>query len=198
MENQQEIATPVTKENEEHGKKRINRKKLSHTRKLAYFASLVAITYILKLVGNYLTFGPFRITVSYIGFFISAVILGPLGGGIVAVIADVVSQFLGGVMGMPNPLIALGNFGGTFLFGIIYDYLPVRNIPLRVVIGTTAFVLWATLGFNALANYLIYYKGTNYLSYLVSSRLIQLPVAYLNSVITFFLIPTCRKCKLID
>lgn len=200
MNSQQEIAAPDTtridSRNEETKVTFAPRKKFSATRRLVYAASLVAITYMLKLLGNYLTFGALRITVSYIGFFISAVILGPVGGGCVAVIADLVSQLIGGVAGMPNPLIALGNFGGTVIFGLIYYRLPVKSLSARVLIAATAFVLWATLGFNSLANYLLYYKDTSYIAYMLTARVMQVPVAYLNAVITVLLIPRIKKCGL--
>lgn len=201
MNNQQEIATPdktIIGSRKEEAITTAKRKIFSPTRRLAYSASLVAITYILKLLGNYLTFGALRITVSYIGFFISAIVLGPVGGGCVVVIADVVSQLVGGIAGMPNPLIALGNFGGTVLFGLLYYRLPVKSLPARVLIAATAFILWATLGFNSLANYLLYYKGTSYIAYMLTSRAMQLPVAYLNAVLTVLLVPQLRKCGLCE
>jgi ECF transporter S component (folate family) len=200
MKRQQEIAAPddnkVVSRKETH-KKNSKPVKLTATRKITYFAVLVAITFILKWLSNYLTFGPIKITLSYLGFFISAIIVGPIGGGAVAVIADVLSQFAGGIYGVPHPLIVIGNFGGTFLFGVIYHYLPAKTFVPKVFFGTLAFIVWATLGFNSVANYLYYYEGTNYLAYMFTTRTIQIPIALLNMVLTMLLIPQMRKIKLV-
>ncbi len=217
MDNQQEIATPKNEsfEAQQNEKKKEDQKtkrkernclkksktvksKFSTTQRITYFAALVAITFMLKWVSNFLTFGPIRITLSYLGFFISAIIMGPLEGGIIVIIADTLSQFIGGSFGFPHPLIILGNFGGTFLFGIIYKYFPIKKYFLKIFIGTVFFILWATLGFNSLANYRLYYEGTNYISYLLVTRSIQIPIALLNMLITILLIPPMRKIRLID
>ena len=197
MFNQQEIATPSNWTISPRRSYLPKKNTFSPTRKLVYFATLIAIVYTLKLLGNFLTFGPFRITLSYFGFFLSSIVLSPLGGALVTLVSDVLSQLLGGLSGLPNPLIALGNCGGTFLFGVVYFYLPCKNTSLRICIACLIFVVFATLGFNSLANYLLYFKGTNYLVYLLTQRLVQVPIAFVNSALIICALPLFRKIKLI-
>ncbi len=203
MKNQQEIAAPTAQNGNIAPKKcntaATNRKNLSPTRKLTYLATMTALSLLLKIISNALSlFVPasMKISLSYLGWYVSAAILGPLGGGIVAAITDVLGQFVFGTP--PNPILTLGNFTATFIFGVIFRYLPLKNATLRGILGATAALIVGTLGINSLGLYFMYYNGMNYGVYLVTFRLVQIPMAYLNLVLMLSLLPVCHRLGMID
>ncbi len=190
MKNQQEIATPAlcniadSEIDREKSCKNAQKKTLPPTKKLTYMAAMTAISLLLKLVSNALSVlmpPTMKISLSYLGWYASAAVVGPLGGGIVAALTDILGQFAFGTA--PNPLLTAGNFLATVAFGLLLRYLPVKNVTLRATIAVTVSLLVGTLGLNSLGLYLMYYKGMNYLVYIVAYRLVQLPMAYLNEVI---------------
>lgn len=190
MKNQQEIATPAlcniadSEIDREKSCKNAQKKTLSPTRRLTYMAAMTAISLLLKLVSNALSVlmpPTMKISLSYLGWYASAAVVGPLGGGVVAALTDVLGQFVFG--STPNPLLTAGNFLATVVFGVLLRKLPIKNIALRTTIAVTASLLVGTLGLNSLGLYLMYYKGMNYLVYIAAYRLVQLPMAYLNEVI---------------
>jgi len=93
MKNQQEIATPAlcniadSEIDREKSCKNAQKKTLSPTRRLTYMAAMTAISLLLKLVSNALSVlmpPTMKISLSYLGWYASAAVVGPLGGGIVA------------------------------------------------------------------------------------------------------------------
>ena len=80
---QQEIATP-------------NRKN-SPTRIVVYIATMVAVSIVLKLVSNQLSAAlpqSLKISLAYLGWYLSAAVLGPYYGCAVACVSDLIGQWL--------------------------------------------------------------------------------------------------------
>ena len=161
MKNQQEIATPNLcniadseiarekgcKDTQTNARKKV----LSPTRRLTYMAAMTAISLLLKLVSNALSVlmpPTMKISLSYLGWYASAAVVGPLGGGVVAALTDVLGQFVFG--STPNPILTAGNFLATVVFGILLRKLPVKNVTIRATIAVTASLLVGTLGLNSL------------------------------------------------
>ena len=206
MKNQQEIATPNIRKiadsdiapdkscKEKH-------KSLSATKRITYLATLTALSLLLKAISNNVSAAlppTLKISLSYLGWYISAAIMGPFGGGVVAAVTDILGQFMTVNFAPPNPVLVAGNFMATVVFGILFRKLPFKNVTVRAVVAVTASLIVGTLGLNSIGLYYMYYDGINYLVYLVSYRLTQLPMAYLNMVIMLLLLPTCRRIGLID
>lgn len=217
--NQQEIATPqdckrkVKKQQLISGTTTVNDdttvsngrivkdKRTSPSKTLVQLATLTAICIALKSISNILSAAvPFslKISVSYVGWFLSAIIAGPIGGAAVALVSDILGQIIISTGGMPNPIIAAGTTLGTLAFGLCYKYLPIKNIPIKVVISTICFLPIATLGLNSLGTWLIYFDfyskelGLTYLDYLIVKRFPQMIIAFLNTAITIALVPAAN------
>ena len=106
----QEIATVNTKAEYGTAKKRLN-----PTKRITYLATLVAAALAFKLLGQVLTFGGFKITIVYIPWILSALVMGPIGGMTVCFATDVIGTFIMPTAGLPLPLIVVSNS----LFGLI-------------------------------------------------------------------------------
>ncbi len=203
QQHQQEIATPkvceiANREIAQQTSCKETHKTISATRRITYLATLTALSLLLKLISNAASEAlppTFKLSLSYLGWYLSAAIMGPFGGGVVAVVTDILGQFIFG--STPYPLLVLGNFLASVAFGIIFRYLPVKNVALRATIGVTVSILFGTLGFNTLGLYFVYAQGTNYFVYLLT-RFAQVPMAYLNMVLLMLLMPTCKKLRLLD
>ena len=121
--------------------------------------------------------------------------LGPLGGGCVALVTDVLGQLVLPQGGSVNPVIAAGNFSSALVFGLIFKYIPVKSDSLRSVIAVSASTIVGTLGINSLGLYLYYYSSMPYLAYMLTFRLPQLIPVLVNTVIFCLLLPMCRRLK---
>ncbi|MFR6639927.1 MAG: hypothetical protein ACLUSP_00005, partial [Christensenellales bacterium] len=95
--------------------------------------------------------------------YLSAAVLGPLGGGCVALVTDVLGQLVLPQGGSVNTVIAAGNFSSALVFGLIFKYMPVKSDSLRSVIAVSASAIVGTLGINSLGLYLYYYSSMPYL-----------------------------------
>ena len=199
MKNQQEIATPKSLSANANDANSISQKnKQSPTKKITYLATFTALSLVLKMISNALSAAlppSLKISFSYLGWYLSAAVLGPLGGGCVALVTDVLGQIVMPQGGAVNPLIAAGNFSSALAFGLMYKYLPVKSDPLRAVVGVIAATVVGTLGINSLGLYLYYYSSMPYLSYMLTFRLPQLIPVLVNTVLFCLLIPLCKRLK---
>lgn len=98
-------------------KNSLNFKKLS-TRDLCYMSMLVAITLMLSAISGYLRIGDaIKFNISFISVYVGAALYGPLAGGIIAAMADIIS-FLINPTGAFIPVFTIMEFVNGFLFGI--------------------------------------------------------------------------------
>lgn len=198
MKNQQEIATPKSLSVNANDANSISQKKQSPTKRITYLATFTALSLVLKMLSNALSAAlppSLKISFSYLGWYLSAAVLGPLGGGCVALVTDVLGQLVLPQGGSVNPLIALGNFSSALVFGLIFKYTPVKSDSLRSVIAVSASAIVGTLGINSLGLYLYYYSSMPYLAYMLTFRLPQLIPVLVNTVIFCLLLPMCKRLK---
>lgn len=191
-----------------HPPARENRKKRGReaqgriaAKRLTYLATLTAISLVLKVISNSISqFVPptFKVSFSYLGWYLSAAVMGPIGGAAVAAVTDVLGQFVIPSGGAPNPVLTLGNAAATMAFGLVFAKAPLKNAAARAAIAATVSLVIGTLGINSLGLYYMYYAGTNYIVYLAGSRLAQVPIAYLNVVLFVLALPACRRIGLVD
>ena len=196
MKNQQEIAAP--KSLSANDANSISQKKPSPTKRITYLATFTALSLVLKMLSNALsaTLPPsLKISFSYLGWYLSAAVLGPLGGGCVALVTDVLGQLVLPQGGAINPIIAAGNFSSAFVFGLAFRYLPIKSDPSRAVIAVAASAIVGTLGINSLGLHLYYYSSIPYLTYMLTFRLPQLIPVLVNTVILCLLLPLCKRLK---
>jgi ECF transporter S component (folate family) len=159
---------------------------------------------LLKYLSNVLSQAvplSFKISLSYVGWFAAAIISGPTGGFGVAVISDLLGQLILSTGGAPNPILLAGNGIATFVFGLVYHYLPIlknRGIfgkSVRAVIAAITFAIVGTMGLNTFGLWLYYFRSADYLAYL-ATRLIQLIMWGANTVLIVALLPAINALKL--
>ncbi|MDE6201489.1 MAG: folate family ECF transporter S component [Clostridiales bacterium] len=185
----QEIATV---DNKAHLGKR---KKIDGTRRITYRAVLVALALVLKLVGQVLQFGSFKITFVYMPWIISAIAMGPLGGMTVVFLTDLIGTFILSTGGFPLPLLVLSNALMGLLMGLAFK-IPKIDPRLKLLIGTVAITLICTLGISTFELARVY--GLPFKVEFVIRLSTQVPVLVLNAVIVGFLLPLLKKLGLMD
>lgn len=194
---QQEIATPPNQDCNKSTQpisKKTSWKKT--TRKLTYIATLVALSLLLKILGNQLAllFPPFfKPSLVYIAWFLSAIILGPIHASAVTLVTEVLGMFL-----VPSnlgiiPFVVVANCISPLIVGCCFKYLPLSK-AVNLFIGATISILVCTLGLNTLALAITF--KINYFAYLLT-RLPQALVVYANTLIVLLMLPTIKKLKLI-
>lgn len=191
---QQEIATPINKV----------AKKRTPTMTITYIAVLCAFCIVLKYLSNTFSISigeQFKISITYIGWFLSGIIAGPIGSFCTAVVSDLLGQVILPTGGAPNLIFTLGNGLGALAFSLCFHYLPVgkpystiRSI-VGTIVGALASALVATLGLNTFGIWFMYYQTVDYGAYFLT-RLPQLVAVAVNTAVIIALIPALRKLKL--
>ena len=141
----QEIATVNTKAEYGTAKKRLN-----PTKRITYLATLVAASLAFKLLGQVLTFGGFKITIVYIPWILSALVMGPIGGMTVCFATDVIGTLILPTTGLPLPLIVVSNSLFGLIMGLAFK-IPKLNLRLKTLIGTAVVICVCTLGLSTYA-----------------------------------------------
>ena len=192
---QQEIATP----NDCNSLKK--KPALSYTRGLTYTAALTALALILKLVGQIwggaLMLFNLKLSFIYIAWILSAVILGPLGGMAVGFLSDVLGTFLLPTTGGILPLLVISNTLFPLFIGIAVKYIPIKNLFLKIVIGTVVSMLVCTLGITTLGLSLNTMGEVPFFA-MLATRWPQPIVITLNLVIVGALLPVLKRLKIIS
>lgn len=191
--NQQEIATP-------------NTCRKNHTRTVVYIATMVAISIVLKLISNTLsqTLPTFlKLSLAYLGWYISAAILGPYIGAAVACISDLTGQWLIPTGGAPNPLLLLSNGLNALIFGLIFRYVRFNKLQtfadycVRAIIGAFASAVVCTFGLSTFALWFYYSSSTDYLAYTIT-RLPQITSIIANILLFIGIIPVLTNLGLLQ
>ncbi len=108
-------------------------KKIS-TRDLCTMAMLVAITLILSAISGYLRIGEaIKFNISFISVYVGAALYGPISGGVIAAMADIIS-FLMNPTGAFMPMFTLMEFVNGVLFGLLLYKADNRKRPLTKVL----------------------------------------------------------------
>ncbi len=189
---QQEIATP-------------SRKK-SPGRIVAEIASMVALSVVLKIISNNLSVAlpqSLKLSLSYLGWYLSAAITGPLFGGAIAAVSDLTGQWIFPTGGAPNPILILGNALSAFIFGLAFKRIKFRKLPvlsdliLRSIIGAVAAALVCTLGVNTFGIWAYYYSSTDYFAFTLT-RLPQLIMVAINVALFAVTLPVLVKLNVVS
>lgn len=185
----QEIATVNTKAEYGTAKKRLN-----PTKRITYLATLVAASLAFKLLGQVLTFGGSKITIVYIPWILSALVMGPIGGMTVCFATDVIGTLILPTAGLPLPLLVVSNALFGLIMGLAFK-IPKLNLRLKTLIGTAVVICVCTLGLStyALADF---YNIPFWVQFV--KRISQAVMVAVNAAATVFLFPTVKKLGLID
>lgn len=189
---QKEIATPIKRAAKETTLK-------ITTKRITYIATLTALTLCLKMLGNLLTFGGnIKISFTYIGWALSAVILGPFGGAVVGLCTDVLGTFAVPGAGAFNPILTLGYTLYPLITGLFYKYLPLKNKNISLCIGILASTVLCTYGVCSLGLYYTYgYNATmSFWTYIISFRLWQLFSIGLSMAVLLLLTPLIKRLNI--
>lgn len=200
MENQQEIATP---DNEIIGKVRSRKPILGTTKWLTYAAIFAALAIVMKFIGQFLTLtDSFKLTPIYAVWLVAAAVLGPIGGGVVCFVSDVLGAIVM-PMGALNPLLTLG----CTLYGVIAGLcfkLPTRTNLVRFIIAGVTCTVLVSLIFDSFAIWVwckYYLKLASWadraLGVYMASRALQCAVSAINIAIAVAMIPLLNKLKIL-
>ena len=193
---QQEIATP----NERVARKR------TPTQTITYIATLCAFCIVLELLSNTLSSAVpkwLKVSLGCGGWFMSTMVVGPFYGAGVAVLSDVLGQFLNPVGGAPDPFLAIANGLLAFYFGTVFHYLPLSkripekaNVIIRIVAGVLLATVLGTMGLNTFIIWKLYIKSMAYPAYFVA-RLPQLIAVAINLALNIAIYPVIKRLGLI-
>lgn len=201
---QQEIATPDNKPIQSC-KVRSQKIEFGTTKWLTYTAVFAALSLVMKFVGQFLTLTPsFKITLIYTVWLVGAATLGPIAGGAICFISDVLGALLFPT-GAINPLLTLG----CTLYGVIaalsFKYFPVKNNVAKFIFSGVICTLLITLLFDSFAIWywckyylkLQSFMDRSFIAYIGASRLMQLAVGAVNIIITIALVPLLQRLKML-
>lgn len=198
MENQQEIATPDKMTNKPCSV-RSQQVTYNTTKWLTYTAVLAALALIMKFVGQFLTLTPsFKLTLIYTVWLIAGATLGPLGGGAVCFISDVLGAIIFPT-GAINPLIILGNTIYGVIAAVVFRFTPCKSYAVKFIAAGIACTVLCTCLINTAAIWYWYkYSDTlTFWQYFVGFRLMQPLVALVNIAVTIAMIPLLKRTKLL-
>ncbi|MCM1368625.1 MAG: folate family ECF transporter S component [Roseburia sp.] len=194
MENQQEIATPDKRPYGVRSQQAI----CNTTKRITYTAVLAALALIMKFVGQFMTLTPsFKLTLVYTVWLIAGATLGPLGGGAVCFISDVLGAIIFPT-GAINPLLILGNTLYGVIAALVFRFTPGKAAVKFIASGIVCTLLCTCLINTAAIWYWYKYSETlTFLQYFVSFRIMQPLVALVNIAVTVAMIPLLKRIKLL-
>jgi ECF transporter S component (folate family) len=179
-------------------------KKRTPTMTITYVAVLCAFCIVLKYLSNTFSISigeQFKISITYIGWFVSGIVSGPIGAFTTAIVSDLMGQIILPTGGAPNPIFTLGNGLGALAFALCFHYLPIGK-PYSVlrsfvgtIVGAIASAFVSTMGINTFGIWFLYYQSVEYGAYFIT-RLPQLVAVAVNTGIVVAIIPALRGLKL--
>ncbi|NLK17062.1 MAG: folate family ECF transporter S component [Clostridiales bacterium] len=154
--------------------------KLTVSQKIAFSAVLAAICVVVK-VFKFTALPGLEISFSYTPNFLAGIFLGPMYGGLVGLVGDLIGTLIQGKA--ISPLITLGNTLIGALMGIAFRYAYINNVYMKIVFGAFMVLIVVTYGINTVA--LVLPPLSLYSSYMIalSVRIPQATMLALNTLI---------------
>ncbi len=166
------------------------------TKYITYTASFAALSIICKMISNtistVLPVVQIKLSIVYIPWTISGIVLGPVGGVLSALLGDVIGQVLVPTGGSPLPLTILSNSLFPLFPALLYRYSPIKNGYINVAIGLFISMMCCTLGIGTYSLYQAYFSETKFMAYFVT-RLWQIPVLVLNCALIISLLQPLKR-----
>ena len=207
MNNQQEIATP-TIQNIQAGKVRSQKLEFGTTKWLAHTALFTSLALLMKVIGQIGTLSEIsKLTPIYTIWLLAAATLGPIGGGTVCFISDLLIALVFPT-GVLNPFITIVCTLYGFTAGLIFKYLPIKSYTVKLVVAGVVCAVVYTFVLDSLAiwGWCKFYlnlksffgNGKNAIfGVYMLTRLFQLGVALANIPIAVALLPVFNRLKLL-
>ena len=138
--------------------------------------------------------GSMKVGFTYIGWVMSAIILGPFGGAVVGFCTDILGTLISAT-GAINPLLTLSYTLFPLIIGLFYKYIPIKNKRISLAVGFIVATVICTLGISSAGLYFygIYQGGLPFWAYVLTVRTSQIPIAGINLVIVLLLYPFISK-----
>ena len=161
---------------------------------VAYLAMLLAIQILLKSVLNFKIAGTgISFGLTYIPPFVAGFYFGPVGGGIVGLIGDILGSILAG-KGDPIPLMMLGNAMMGVIPGLV-RYIKLKNKRILVVISFLLTYVVTSMWINTFALWQVYFdseKGT-FWPYFTTRMITSLPNMLMNMIVSLLMFPLFNR-----
>lgn len=119
---------------------KIKNSKRSNVRVITTAAMLTAISVVIGMFcKNFLNFGSglYRITFENFPIILSGIVFGPVVGGMVGLVADLISCIFSS-SGAPLPLVSLGAFLVGWTSGMVSHYILKKRSMLRIIASAAA------------------------------------------------------------
>lgn len=185
------VAEPFTEATEEAPVK----KQYFTAQRIAYIAVFVALNVVVGIFSPRL--GTLKITLTYTICFLGGYFFGPIAGGIIGGLGDVIGCFVGGGYA-PNPIILCA----SVLVGVIPGLVSFINIKklkkampyVSIAISYAIVYVVCTLFINTYALYVMGLgKGQTFFAYMGVRATTQTPVFAINVALTYLLYPVFAK-----
>lgn len=159
----------------------------------------------MKFAGQALTITKdFKITPIYVIWLIAGAVLGPIGGGVVGFLSDILGALIFPT-GAINPLLTLGCTMYGVLAGLCYKYFPIKSHFAKFLFSGIMCTVLVSLLFDSFALWywckfylkLPSYANRTFIAYIGASRLMQLAVSAVNVAITLSMIPLLKQLRLL-
>lgn len=163
----------------------------SRTRAMVQCALLVAISIVLT---HLLTISTpiLRFNLGGVPILLAGVLFGPVGGGIVGMLADLIGGTLAGYS--INPLITLGTSLTGFVMGLCYHALPLPSQKMRICLGVLLGNLIGSVIVNSLALRIYYGYAWSVLALRIPNNII---VGALECVVLCYLCGNAMLMKVL-
>lgn len=203
---QQEIAIPDKKTPSRNV--RTQQIKFGSTKWLTYTALFTALALLMKVIGQIGTLGEAaKLTPIYAVWLVAAAVLGPIGGGTVCFISDILIALVF-PRGVINPFITIVCTLYGVIAALMIRHLPIKSYAARFIIAGLTCAVFCTYFLDSLAiwGWCKYYLdlksfmagGKNGIFWIyMTTRLFQLTVATANIFIVVAMIPLLQKLRLL-
>lgn len=155
--------------------------KLKETQKIAFSAVLAAICVVVKIF-KFKALPGLDISFSYIPNFLAGIFLGPIYGGAVGLVGDLLGTIIKGDSW--SVLITIGNTLIGVLMGVAFRYAYIKNVHMKIIFGAFMVLVIVTYGINTLGLVLPPVKLYPTFPIALATRIPQAAMLALNTAIT--------------
>ena len=136
-------------------------KQLRATKVITTAAMMTAISVLIGIFcKNYMNFGVppglFRVTFENLPIIMSGILYGPIIGGVVGVLTDLISYLLSSQAYPPNLIVTLGAAASGIIAGVVAKYLIRKNGKLQIIVAGALSHLIASMIIKSIGLYQFY------------------------------------------
>ena len=136
-------------------------KQFRATKVITTAAMMTAISVLIGIFcKNYMNFGVppglFRVTFENLPIIMSGILYGPIIGGVVGVLTDLISYLLSSQAYPPNLIVTLGAAASGIIAGLVAKYLIKKNGKLQIIVAGALAHLVASMIIKSIGLYQFY------------------------------------------